>query len=318
MARTTAEQVRTALATAFADCWRSDAGGLDAVARYAITTPGKLLRPRLLCHTALALGGRMQTAVPAAIGLEAAHVGSLVHDDIIDHDAVRRRRPAVHRAFGVETAIIAGNALYFRWFAALDECGRNGATDRQIATAMRVQARTGTAVCRGAAAELDMAGSFRHDISAYLAMARGKTGALMACACHVGAIMADAPVELAGAARRYGESLGLAFQIRDDLLPYTAPRSMGKPTDSDLRNRRPTLPVLLGMKMSDDTQRQMLEELLAHPEPHSRARLRDLLQASGALAAADAMAVEHLANARAELKYFPHGPHREELALLAN
>jgi geranylgeranyl diphosphate synthase, type I len=317
MARTTAEQVRTALATAFADCWCGDAGGIDAVARYAITAPGKLLRPRLLCHTALALGGRMETAVPAAIGLEAAHVGSLVHDDIIDHDTVRRRRPAVHKAFGVETAIIAGNALYFSWFAALDECGRNGATDRQIAVATRIQARTGAAVCRGAAAELSMAGSFRHDISAYVTMARGKTGALMACACHIGAIMADSSSELAGAARRYGESLGLAFQIRDDLLPYTAPRSMGKPTDSDLRNRRPTLPVLLGMKMADAAQRQTMEEILTNPEHHSRTQLRDLLEASGALDAADAMVARHLADARDELRHFPHGPHRDELHLLA-
>lgn len=303
--------------------WPGRSVGLDAVHRYAMIPPGKLLRPSLVLHAALTVGGELGAVLPAAVGIEGAHVGSLLHDDIIDRDTQRRGRAAVHTEFGPAQAVVAGNALFFSWFAALSECGRLGVPADRVERAMAVQAEAGVAICRGAFDELEMRGDLELGVGAYVAMARAKTAVLLAAACRVGAILGggDAPTtELLG---DFGDHLGICFQIRDDLLPYDpiAARAMGKPSDSDVRNRRPTLPVLIAHRRADPKSRAALRHaLLDETEPElALCRIRAVLERTGALDTAHAMADDYARGARELLTRLPataQVAHVRALALL--
>ncbi|MFD9511611.1 polyprenyl synthetase family protein [Streptomyces mirabilis] len=303
--------------------WPGRSVGLDAVHRYAMIPPGKLLRPSLVLHAALAVGGELGAVLPAAVGIEGAHVGSLLHDDIIDRDTRRRGRAAVHTEFGPAQAVVAGNALFFSWFAALSECRRLGVPADRVERAMAVQAEAGVAICRGAFDELAMRGDLELGVGAYVAMARAKTAVLLAAACRVGAVLGggDAPTtELLG---DFGDQLGICFQIRDDVLPYDpiAARAKGKPSDSDVRNRRPTLPVLIAHRRADPKSRAVLRHaLLDETEPElALCRIRAVLERTGALDTAHAMADDHARRARELLTRLPataHVAHVRALALL--
>ncbi|MEV6576439.1 polyprenyl synthetase family protein [Streptomyces sp. NPDC051577] len=313
-------EVRTAVEAEIATRWPDDAAGLDAIHHYALKPSRKLLRPLLLCHSALIFPASLPQVLPAAIGFEAVHTGSLLHDDILDNDPMRRGRPAVHAVYGVEQAIVAGNSLFFAWFAGLAECSERGISDDRIRQAMAVQARAGMEVCRGAAEELTLAGNFDSGIPAYLSMARRKTAVMLAAACQVGGILAGATPHEQEKLADFGEQLGLAFQIRDDLLPYgDAAGVSGKPGDSDLRNHRPTLPILLALDLAEGTDQRALRHLLALKTytPGSQVDLGALLARSGALDEARQIAHRHARAAADSLAWLPPGPHLDAMTQLS-
>lgn len=317
----TADGIADALAAELAVRWPAKATGLDAVLHYALLPAGKLLRPTLVALSALAVGGELERVLPAAIGFECAHAGSLVHDDIIDHDTVRRGRPAAHARFPASQAIIAGNALYFAWFSALPECAARGATPHQVARALAIQADAGHEACRGAAEELAMSGDVACGTNRYEAMARRKTAVLISAACQVGAVLAGADEAQTAALETFGEHLGLAFQMRDDLLPYdhTMAAAMGKPADSDTRNHRPTFPVVLAYERASAADRNLLiKALTAEADPaHTYTCLQTLLHKTGALAAARMVADQHGQLACRALDALPRGPHTDALTRFA-
>ncbi|MGX1887144.1 polyprenyl synthetase family protein [Streptomyces sp. NPDC055287] len=310
-----------ALATEFARRWPENAAGLDSVHRYALLPSGKLLRPHLLARSALAVGGSLAAVLPAAVGFEAAHTGSLLHDDIIDQDAIRRGRPAVHAAFGPQMAIVAGNALFFTWFTALAECAAHGIPHERIVAAMEIQAEAGQQICRGAARELTLAGDLEASPDVYLEMARAKTAALFEAACTVGAVLGGGTKHQVAALGAFGDHLGCAFQIRDDLLPYrTGGPGAGKPADSDVRNRRPTLPVLLAHRAATPTQRAELRHCMTPGDdpPEAFRRLTGLLHATGALESAEQSAEDHAAQARNALAEIEPSAQRDALLALVS
>jgi geranylgeranyl pyrophosphate synthase len=195
--------------------------------RWALLPPGKLLRPVLLLESAAAVGGRTEQVEPAATGFELMHAGSLIHDDIIDGDEIRRGRAANHCRYGVERAVVSADALFFAVFETLGECRRRGVSDRLISDATAVIAEAGLDITRGATMELDLSGTLHDDTESYLEMARLKTAALLRAACRTGAVLAGASAEQADALTEFGETLGIAFQIQDDLLPYARPPEQG-------------------------------------------------------------------------------------------
>ncbi|MGW8782601.1 polyprenyl synthetase family protein [Streptomyces sp. NPDC055796] len=309
------------LAQEFARRWPEGTAGLDAVHRYALLPSGKLLRPHLLARSALAVGGSLEAVLPAAVGFEATHTGSLLHDDIIDQDAVRRGRPAVHAAFGHELAIVAGNALFFSWFAALAECAAYGIPHGRIVAAMEIQAAAGQQICRGVALELSLAGDLEASPETYLEMARAKTAVLFEAACSVGGVLGGGDEQQIAALGAFGDHLGCAFQIRDDLLPYRKDvMGVGKPADSDLRNRRPTLPVLLAHRDGTPAQRAVLRDCMTPGLEQREAfgLLAGVLHATGALEKAEHNAQYHVEQARRALAQIPPSAHRDALLALAS
>ncbi|HKS50123.1 MAG TPA: polyprenyl synthetase family protein [Amycolatopsis sp.] len=296
--------------------WHEKSSRLDLMCSHALTPPGKLFRPILLLESALAVGGDVDAVLPAAIGAECGHVASLVHDDIIDDDELRRGRPSVQHKYGVDNAIVAGDALIFDLFASLAECRTTGAPADRIVAAFDVVARCGIDLCRGQSLESELCERMDFGIDAYLTMVKLKTAALFRGACECGALLAGGDEVMVAALGTYAESLGVAFQIHDDLLSYTrSTERMGKPDTSDVRNGRPTLPVILAYESVDATARHLIKQALyGEGDPVARRdQLVEILTRTGAVAAASGHARRYTEKSIAALEVLPPSPSRDRL-----
>jgi geranylgeranyl diphosphate synthase type I len=300
--------------------WVSGGGDLmEAICAEALFPPGKLLRPVLCLSSALAAGGTADAVLPIAAALELVHVASLIHDDIVDQDAMRRGRPSVPHRHGIDDALLAGDGLLARTFLALVGAWDAGVPAERMMPAVRVLARALQAECRAALLEALLRRDLSIDVEVCLDVIRGKTAALMQAACEIGGIVAGAPPAHVQALRRYGEALGMAFQIRDDLLSYTSDaHTIGKPITSDAQNLYPTLPVLLARDLAGDADRRHLTELFADPEDPATAHreLCDLLVRTGAVEETTRRARAYATHARELLAELPPSPSRDQLAEL--
>ncbi|MEW2441116.1 polyprenyl synthetase family protein [Micromonospora marina] len=283
--------------------WPETPDQLDAIVRYALLPAGKMLRPMMTLHAAEAVGGSPADVLAAALGTEYLHVATLVHDDIIDADTLRRGRPAVPVAYGIPGAIVAGDHLIFHAFQALVEGGR-AVPPASVVAAVSALAEAGQDLCRGQALEARLVGDLDAGARWYPEMIRLKTGSLFRAVCHVGALLGGADPLVSAALARYGEHVGTAFQIRDDLLSYlSTPEQTGKPATSDLNNGRPTLPLLLAYDALGDAVRVELLAVLHRrgAGPGDVERVTALLRDTGAVDGARRRMVEHAERARAEL-----------------
>jgi geranylgeranyl diphosphate synthase type I len=280
---------------------------------------GKLLRPIMALHAAEAVGGSPADVLAAALGMEYLHVATLVHDDIIDGDELRRGRPSVHAAYGIPDAIVAGDHLIFSAFSAIaDERGSLPAV--RVAAAAAALASAGRDLCRGQMLESELVGDLDAGSLWYLEMIRLKTGALFRAVCHIGALLGGADPETACGLARYGEHVGIAFQIRDDLLDYLAgPEQTGKAAASDLRNGRPTLPLLLAYDAGSDPQRVELLAMLERrgADDGDAERVIELFDDTGVVGYARHQMTTHVEFADAELAALDPSPSVDVLAGIA-
>lgn len=287
---------------------------LDEICGYALLPPGKLLRPLLCLESANALGADPRIAVSAAAGLELAHVGSLMQDDVIDSGLVRRGRPSVYAAFGVPAAIVSGDALISSLFDALARSDP-AVADRDVIRSVRHAAQAICAMCHGQLLEDRLSGGDDCDLDAYQQMIRNKTAAAFRGSCEIGATLAGATAAEVALLGDYGEQLGMAFQIRDDLLPFTESEpDVGKPRADDLANGRPTLPLVLAARalrlprsaFADCYRNGTFDAVVA------------LVTDSGALERSWDMARGHVACAVQQLFSLPESPSRDRLMSVAH
>jgi geranylgeranyl diphosphate synthase type I len=202
---------------------------------------GKALRPTLCLVACEGLSGRWQPAAQAAAAIELVHNFSLIHDDIQDRDLTRRHRPTVWARFGTAQAINAGDALLALAQRTILGTRYSPARHRAAAALADATAR----MVEGQVLDLIHEGRLDGGVATYLAMVNRKTGALMGCALELGAVFAGSPPATAARLRLAGEAIGMAFQIRDDILGiWGDPARTGKPGASDLRQRKATYPVL--------------------------------------------------------------------------
>jgi geranylgeranyl diphosphate synthase type I len=282
------QELREPLIRMLEQRWPAQAGRLNEILRHALLPAGKLLRPALLLESASLVGGDPEALTEVSLALEHLHVATLVHDDIIDGDLTRRGKPTVHARYGVPNGIIAGDALLFTMFETLTEQTGLVSADVLLA-AVRVAARTGLELCEGQVEESLLVDNLHCGLDSYLRMASRKTGALFRCACEIGALLGGAnPVELA-ALGAYADHLGRAFQMHDHLLPYTeTAEETGKSAVSDVLNRRPTLPILIGMELAGPAEQDVIQDALSGRQLPEQAhqQLINVLTALGALDAA--------------------------------
>ncbi|MFJ4580072.1 polyprenyl synthetase family protein [Streptomyces echinatus] len=273
---------------------------------------GKGVRQALAVLGAEAAGADGQAGVPAAVAVELVHAFSLLHDDIMDGDATRRRRPAVWRAYGTGPAVLAGDALFALAVDTLAVVPEGPGALRRLSCAL-------ADLVRGQADDLLFAtrpwtGPDRVTPQEYRAMAEGKTGALLGCAAALGATLGGAPQDTADALDRAGRHLGIAFQLVDDVLGiWGDPAVTGKPVGGDLRERKKTFPVLAAL---GSPAARRLPALLGDPGHAQEAAA--LIEAAGGRAAALAEARDHTAAARRLLGTAPlaAGPAGELTRLL--
>ena len=301
--------------------WLPLTGQLEEICRYAMLPSGKLFRPVLLIESALAVGGELAAVLPAAVGTECGHVASLVHDDIIDEDDMRRGRASVQAKFGAANAIVAGDLLIFRLFQCLAECQKAGVSAERVAAALSATAAAGIDLCLGQSMESELTGQLDCREEDYIEMVRLKTGALFRGACEVGGLLGGGTPAQTAALARYGNHLGIAFQICDDLLAYLSdPATMGKAAASDLRNRRLTLPLILLLQRATSDDRLLIERIFTGglDEDRDIALVAAALRRSGALPAAQSTARRHRQLAVDALETLPSSANQTSLRTFAD
>ena len=237
-----ARAVETAL-HAYTAGWDGAPSTLAEAAEYSLFAGGKRLRPALALGACEIVSGDGAAAMPAACALEMIHTYSLIHDDLpaMDDDDLRRGRPTLHKVHGEATAILAGDALLTMAFDIAAECARTDVI-REIARAAGIEGMVG-------GQQLDMQAE-QHTLSLerLQEIHAKKTGALIRAAVRAGALLGGASGPQLDALTRYGEAIGLAFQIADDILNVVGSESaIGKPVGSDASKAKSTYPALLGL-----------------------------------------------------------------------
>ncbi|WP_432055408.1 polyprenyl synthetase family protein [Streptomyces sp. bgisy022] len=234
-------------------------GWIDAQGRPADGDGGKAVRPALAVLSAEVTGAAPQTGVPGAVAVELVHNFSLLHDDLMDGDEQRRHRDTVWKVHGPAQAILVGDALFALANEMLLELGtvEAGRAARRLTTATR-------ALIDGQAQDISYEHRDRVSVEECLEMEGNKTGALLACASSIGAVLGGADDRAADTLEKYGHHLGLAFQAVDDLLGiWGDPGSTGKQTWSDLRQRKKSLPVVAALAAGGPASERLGEILAA-------------------------------------------------------
>ncbi len=232
--------------------------------RYSVFAGGKRLRPMLALCAARAVGGKLDAAIPAAVALELIHTYSLVHDDLpaMDDDDFRRGRPTCHKVYGEAVGILVGDALLTHAFQVLADPANDG-----VPPASRLQIGYEIAAAAGS---IGMVGGQTMDMQAegqaldgttLLTLHAKKTGALLRASVRVGALAGGATDAQLVAMSRYGERIGLAFQIVDDILDIEGNTAeLGKTAGSDLRKHKATYPTVFGLEQARADAARLLAE----------------------------------------------------------
>lgn len=281
------------------------------VSAHLLAAGGKRFRP-LLCLLSAQFGDpRAHGVVPAAVVVELTHLATLYHDDVMDEAPKRRGAASVNRRWGNSVAILTGDLLFARASDILADLGPE---------AVRIQARTFARLCTGQIRETVGPLGDEDPIEHHLQVLGDKTGSLIAASCRLGAMMAGAAPDTMDALTEFGERIGVAFQLADDLVDISSEsRESGKTPGTDLREGVATLAVLIARQSVDPADSELLE-LTAAPIPddgdHSTAL--GLLRAHPAMGQAQARAREWADAARAPLLGLPDTPARAALEQLCD
>jgi octaprenyl-diphosphate synthase len=233
----------------------ADDAFIGQLVEHVLHTKGKLLRPALVCLSALACGGGSDERLDVAGAVELIHVASLIHDDVIDAADLRRGHASVNAVWGNQVAVLLGDYLFSKSFHMLALV-----KNLDLAAAMAV------ATVRMSQAEIKQIkyGNTPHtDEAIYFDIIEGKTAQLTSAACRCGALTARAPGSEAAALSEFGLEWGMAFQITDDALDLTATsEQVGKPIGSDIQTGKITLPIIYALSTASPTDRERLRELI--------------------------------------------------------
>ena len=285
---------------------------IPAVTAHLIEAGGKRLRPMLVLAAARVLGYGGPFHVHLATVVEFIHTATLLHDDVVDDSKQRRGRPTANLLWDNMSSVLVGDYLFARSFQLMVETGS--------IRVLGILADASATISEGEVLQLVAARDLGTTEETYLKVIRGKTAALFAAACEAGAVVAGASPEEEEALREYGDALGIAFQIVDDLLDIEGTEAIGKNRGDDLREGKLTLPVIRSLARASDEERSFWKRVVARGqvEEGDVERARDLMERHGALASTRAEAEMWVARAKDALQRVPEHPLREMLADLAD
>lgn len=272
-------------------------GWADAQGRETPGGGGKALRPALTLLSAQVAGADASAAVPVAVAVELVHNFSLLHDDVMDNDLERRHRPTAWTVFGVPAAILAGDAL----LTLAVETARRGCAASVSGEVVGCLNEAVQDLIVGQSADVDFERRTDVALAECLDMAAGKTGALMRCASSIGALAVGADRRTVRILAEFGDHLGLAFQLVDDLLGiWGAPEVTGKPALADLRSRKKSVPVVAALNSGTEAAERLAELYFQPHQPDqvddeaALIAMADLVQRAGGLAWTEAEADRHI------------------------
>ncbi|MEZ5642328.1 MAG: polyprenyl synthetase family protein [Burkholderiaceae bacterium] len=280
------------------------------VARYIISAGGKRLRPVLLLLTAGALGCRSEQRFNLAAVVEFIHTATLLHDDVVDESTLRRGRSTANEVFGNPASVLVGDFLYSRAFQMMVDAG-----NMRI---MQILADATNVIAEGEVLQLMNMHDASLDEEGYLRVIRSKTAKLFEASARLGAVLAGAPEHVEEACADYGQSLGTAFQVIDDVLDYAGdPAEMGKNLGDDLREGKATLPLILAMQRGTPEESSLVRGAIEQGDTEHLSQIGQIVQRTGALDGTRALAAQQAERAIAAAAQLPQNNYAASLIELA-
>ena len=280
------------------------------VARYIISAGGKRLRPALLLLTSGALGYQGTQRFNLAAVVEFIHTATLLHDDVVDESTLRRGRATANESFGNPASVLVGDFLYSRAFQMMVES--------DSPRVMQVLADATNVIAEGEVQQLMNTHDASLDETGYLNVIRSKTAKLFEASARLAAILAGSPPEIEQACADYGQALGTAFQVIDDVLDYDGDtQEMGKNLGDDLREGKVTLPIIVAMQRGTTEQRELLRKVIESGSTDELQRVVAIIRETGSLAATRDAAVTQARLAMDAAANLPRNSYTEGLLQLA-
>ena len=285
---------------------KSEVALVDQIGHYIVGAGGKRIRPRLVLLFSGALGyAGVNRHVLAAI-IEFIHTATLLHDDVVDESALRRGRPTANALFGNAASVLVGDFLYSRAFQMMVEVGRM--------RVLEVLSDATNVIAEGEVLQLMNMHDADLAIEDYLRVIRYKTAKLFEASARLGAVIADAPRDIEDACADFGRALGTAFQLIDDLLDYEGDTAaLGKNVGDDLREGKPTLPLLFAMAHGTPEESLLIRHAIEHGEVERLTEIVQIVRRTGAIDATRAAARREAEHARERLQLLPDSPCRQAL-----
>ena len=279
---------------------------IDQIASYIIGAGGKRIRPRLVLLFSEALGFEGPARYELAAIVEFIHTATLLHDDVVDESALRRGRATANAMFGNAASVLVGDFLYSRAFQMMVSVNSMRVLD--------VLADATNVIAEGEVLQLMNMHDPDLSVDDYLQVIRFKTAKLFEASARLGAVLAGAGSAMEESCASYGRSLGTAFQLVDDLLDYEGnSEELGKNVGDDLREGKPTLPLLVAMERSDDADRLLIRSAIEKGELQRLPEILDIVRRTGALDATRAAAQDEADKAASALQALPASAAREAL-----
>ncbi|RSZ47087.1 MULTISPECIES: polyprenyl synthetase family protein [unclassified Variovorax] len=283
---------------------------VSQVSRYIISAGGKRLRPALLLLMSGALGYTGEQRFNLAAVVEFIHTATLLHDDVVDESTLRRGRATANESFGNPASVLVGDFLYSRAFQMM--------LDANNMRVMQILAEATNVIAEGEVLQLMNMHDASLDEAAYLRVIRSKTAKLFEASTRLAAVLAGATPEVEEACATYGQALGTAFQVIDDVLDYAGDASeTGKNVGDDLREGKTTLPLIFAMQRGTPAQSELVRAAIEAGDTTQLGKVVEIVRETGALDASRAAAAAEAQRAIHALKDFPSNSHASGLLQLA-
>ena len=285
---------------------------IPEVTAHLVEAGGKRLRPMLTIAAARLMGYPGPYHVHLAATVEFIHTATLLHDDVVDGSEKRRGRPTANLLWDNKSSVLVGDYLFARSFQLMTETGN--------LEVLKILSRAAATIAEGEVLQLTAATDISTDEGVYLQIVRGKTAALFSAACEVGGVIAGADARAVEALAGFGDAMGIAFQIADDLLDFWGDEGIGKNNGDDFRDRKLTLPMIKAIAAADEGERAFWERTIGQgrqSEGDLEEALR-LMEAHGTLEATRQDAVSWSDKAKAALEGLPEDPIRDMLTDVAD
>jgi octaprenyl-diphosphate synthase len=280
------------------------------IAEYIIGSGGKRLRPMLVCLAARACGYTGIHHIRLAAIIEFIHTATLLHDDVVDESDLRRGQESAHQVWGNAASVLVGDFLYSRSFQMMVEV--------ESMRVMKVLSDATNTIAEGEVEQLLNMHDPEVSEAAYFSVIEKKTAKLFEAACQLGAVLAGRD-DLEAPLARFGQELGAAFQVADDVLDYTADAdTLGKNIGDDLAEGKPTLPLILCRQRLADGDKPIIDDVIREGGVERIQQVVELIQESGALEASRAVARQLAANAEASLCALPESAWKSAMSALAS
>ncbi|WP_326537723.1 polyprenyl synthetase family protein [Pseudorhodoferax sp.] len=279
---------------------------INQIGSYIVSAGGKRIRPRLVLLFARALGYAGPAQHELAATIEFIHTATLLHDDVVDESSLRRGRATSNAIFGNAASVLVGDFLYSRAFQMMVSAGSP--------RVLEVLADATNVIAEGEVLQLMNMHDPDLSVDEYLRVIRFKTAKLFEASARVGAVLAGADAALEETCATYGRALGTAFQLVDDLLDYEGNSDeLGKNVGDDLREGKPTLPLLVAMQRAGEAERTLIRHAIEHGEVERLPEIIAIVRRTGALEATRAAAEHEAAQARASIAALPASAARTAL-----